>query len=64
MRISFSPRWQKIKTTTISTPYSKEKQTTLCLQNVVILKNDYVKILIEIGFCNVAVWQQKMNFLI
>ena len=64
VRISFSPRWQKIKTTTISTLYFKEKQTTLCLQYVVILKNAYLKILIEIGFCNVAVWQQKMNFLI
>ena len=55
VHISLSSRWQKIKTTTITPPYSKEKQTTLCLQYVVISKNAYLKILIEIGFFNEAV---------
>ena len=53
--VYFSSRWQKIKTSTISAPYSKEKQTTLFLQYVVISKNAYLNILIEIGFCNEAV---------
>ena len=48
-------RWQKVKTTTITAPYSKEKQTTLFLQYVVISKNAYLKILIEIGIYDVAV---------
>ena len=55
VRISLSSRWQKIKTTTITPPYSKEKQTTLYLQYVVISKNANLKILIEIEFCNGAV---------
>ena len=59
VRISLSSRWQKIKTTTITAPYSKEKQTTLSLQYVVISKNAYLKILIEIGFYDAAASEKR-----
>ena len=36
VRISLSSRWQKIKFTIITASYSKEKQTTLSVQYVVI----------------------------
>ena len=54
VRIALSSRWQKINFITISAPYSKEKQTTLFLQYLVILYNAHLYILIEIGFCNEA----------
>ena len=36
-RISLSSRWKKIEITTITPPYSTEKQATLFLEKVVIL---------------------------